>query len=66
MSKKQKTHFLVLKQMTLEIGGKKIENIHNKGEVFLSYYNFKDALEASENGKYQVFELSQSTKDKLK
>lgn len=62
MSKKQKTHFLVLKQMTLEIGGKKIKNIHGKGEVFLSYYNFEDALRASENGKYQIFELAQSTK----
>lgn len=65
MSKKQKIEFLVLKPMTLEIYGNKLENIHDKGKIFLSYYDFKDALAASKNNKYQIFEITQANKSIL-
>jgi hypothetical protein len=57
------TQYLVLKPVFLEVGGLVSRDIHDKGSIYLSYTKKSDAEEASQSGKYPIYELKQKEKE---
>lgn len=49
--------YLVLKPVILEIDKLQIKNLHENGNIYLSYNKKEDAEKASQNGKYRIYEL---------
>lgn len=49
--------YLVLKPVILGIDKLQIKNLHENGNIFLSYNKKEDAEKASQNGKYRIYEL---------
>ena len=60
---KKITQYLVLKPVLLEVGGLISRDMHDKGNIYLSYTKISDAKKASKNGKYPICELRQKEEE---